>query len=1236
MKANLRKRILLIVAACLLFSLLPAHCLPAHAAGSAPEKKTVRVGWYDSSFNRLDSHGKRSGYAYEYQQKIAAYTGWDYEYVEGSWPELLEMLKEGRLDLMSDVSYTEERTKDMLFPSYPMGAESYYLFVVPDNDRIKPGQHRTLNGKKVGINQGSIQEEMFREWEEEHEVNAEIVLLTGTEQESLRMLVDGEIDAYLTLDAYGDIDKYIPIEKIGESEFYFAVNKNRHDLLDDLDYALGRIQDENIYYAQELYAKNSRSSGVNAFLLSDEAEWISGHGAISVGYIDDYLPFCDHDDDAKELTGALGDFLSLARDCTQNAVIDFETKPYVTTEEALKALASGEVDCVFPVNMSAYDSESRGILITSPVMHTEMYVCVPKLEHPVLSKDTELTVGTKTGFINDEMFVEDTFPNWKVAFYESTEDCFRAVAGKKLDAALISSYRNALTEEVQEKYGLSALATGDSMKLSFAVRKGDVELYSILNKTANLVPGAIIEGSLVSYSFPDEKITMMNYVRNHFIVVVIVLVAVATLIAAYQVRQTGRMKKELEERLALQEKLIEQEREKHESDEMINAMASDYRSVYYVDLDRDSAICYRANSELKGGVHEGDHFCFSKRFSEYATKYVAASDREGFLEFIKPENIRKALAASTLISYRYLANWDETEHYELLRMASVSRAADSPDGIIHAVGVGFTDVDSETRKELEKNAALSDALNQAEEANVAKTAFLSSMSHEIRTPMNAIIGLTNLALSKPDIPEDIRETFEKIDASADHLLHLINNILDMSRIESGRMVIRNEEFPFRNMLDQINAMIRGQCQEKGLTYKCVIMGQVDDYYIGDDMKLKQVLLNILGNSVKYTPAPGSVTFFVEPLHEFGDNASIRFTIQDTGIGMDKEFLPKVFGAFAQEDETQVNKYGSTGLGMAIAKNIVEMMNGNIEVDSEKGKGTTFVVTVTLRISDKESSSGDDDIRPQDLHVLIIDDDPEALRQAKEVMDSEGILADTCTSGQEALEMLRIEDARHEAYNLILVDWKMPEEDGIKVTRRIRRQNEDNAAVVILTAYNWDEIEDEARDAGVDGFISKPLSSYTVLDEFRKAITGKRIAEGEPRKADLNGKRILVAEDMMINAEIMKNLLDSRGMVVDHAENGQIAVEMFYGSPEGTYDAILMDIRMPVLDGLGATESIRNMDRRDAKTVPVIAMTANAFDEDVQRSLQAGMNAHLSKPIEPDRLFETLETLISPGIKPASG
>ncbi|MBQ2058963.1 MAG: response regulator, partial [Firmicutes bacterium] len=390
----------------------------------------------------------------------------------------------------------------------------------------------------------------------------------------------------------------------------------------------------------------------------------------------------------------------------------------------------------------------------------------------------------------------------------------------------------------------------------------------------------------------------------------------------------------------------------------------------------------------------------------------------------------------------------------------------------------------ERRTEIEKAVA--------EDASRAKTSFLSNMSHEIRTPMNAIIGLDNIALRNPDLQPETREQLLKIDASAKHLLGLINDILDMSRIESGRMVLKHEEFALRDFLEQVNIMINGQCQDKGLDYECRIEGPVSDYYVGDGMKLKQVLINILGNSVKFTEAPGEVSLSVKELERDGDTCRLRFTMNDSGIGMDEEFIPRLFEAFSQEDETATNRYGGSGLGMAITKSYVEMMKGEIHVESEKGRGSTFTVTVALGCSDR------------------------------------------------------------------------------------------------------------VYEAGTE------LSAET----------------------GLAGRRLLIAEDIDQNAEILLDLLDLEEIEADRAVNGKEAVEMFESSEAGYYDAVLMDVRMPVMDGLTATRTIRALGRPDAAAVPIIAMTANVYDEDVERSMQAGMNEHLSKPIEPEKLYDALARLIA--------
>ncbi len=758
-----------------------------------------------------------------------------------------------------------------------------------------------------------------------------------------------------------------------------------------------------------------------------------------------------------------------------------------------------------------------------------------------------------------------------------------------------------------------------------------------------LVRESVISGQVASIS---EGSVQRSLIQSVLTVAVMVLVFAFIIM---QNRKTAKLtlekevadaenrikQEELEEQLALQEELLDQEKQRAQQDMMITALASDYRSVYYVDLDADSYQCFRSGRD-GDDISKSEEVSYIKAFEQYASQYIDEEYQEGFLDFIRPETIRAGLANQSIIAYRYLVRRDGEERFEMLRMAGVRHIEERHDRMIHAVGVGFTDIDAEMRDSMQKSQALSDALRTAEEASRAKTVFLSNMSHEIRTPMNAIIGLDSLALHEPGISDTTKEYLEKIGSSAQHLLSLINDILDMSRIESGRMSIRNEAFSFSKLLEQVNTIFSGQCQEKGLEYNCHIRGSMDEFFIGDNTKLRQVLINILGNAVKFTPEGGSVDLEVEKTAGFDGKSTLQFVIRDTGIGMSREYLPKIFETFSQEDELAANKYGSSGLGLAITKNIVKMMHGEISVESEKGKGTAFTVTVTLQDCAQKLGDADDEIeiRPQEMSVLVVDDDKVACDHARLILGNAGIATEMALSGKEALEMVRLRHARRDPYHLIVVDWKMPGMDGVETTRRIREEIGDESPIIILTAYNWDDILDEALKAGVDSFIAKPLFSNSLLEEFQTALKKKREAAGEKKqekkKAQLEGRRILLAEDMAVNAQIMVKVLQMRQMEAEHAVNGKIAVELFANHEPGYYDAVLMDMRMPEMNGLEATMAIRAMakeGRPDAAKIPIIALTANAFDEDVQRSLQAGLNAHLSKPVQPTVLFETLESMI---------
>ncbi|MBE6029109.1 MAG: response regulator [Clostridiales bacterium] len=683
----------------------------------------------------------------------------------------------------------------------------------------------------------------------------------------------------------------------------------------------------------------------------------------------------------------------------------------------------------------------------------------------------------------------------------------------------------------------------------------------------------------------------------------------------------------LEQRIELQEQLLEEEARRTQQSQMITALSSDYWSVYYLELDKDDGICYQSHADIDDGFKVGDRFKYLESVTAYANRYITDQYREEFMKFIQPEAIKEGLKKQRVISYTYMVSRHGRESYEAVRFAGVRHPEDRDDHMVHAVGACFADVDTETRRSLQQSELLTEALSNAEQASRAKTAFLSNMSHEIRTPMNAIIGLNNIALNDPNLADSTREHLEKIGDSAKHLLNIINDILDMSRIESGKMTIKNEEFCFSKTLEQINTMISGQCRDRGLEYDCRMKGNIADYYIGDDMKLRQILINILSNAVKFTEPGGRVSFMIEEITRFNKNATLKFTIEDSGIGMSQDYLPHLFDAFSQEDSSATNKYGSTGLGMPITKNIVELMNGHIEVESEKGVGSRFTVTLTLSESGrKHDVIPEGEFHPHDLSVLVIDDDPVACEHAKIVLEQVNVRCDIAASGAEGVDLVTVRHARRDPYDLILVDWKMPEMDGVETTRKIRSIIGHDSAIIILTSYNWDDIVEEAHEAGVDSFVPKPLFAASVMDEFREAFRLKQ-ANRDSQDIDLKGRRVLLAEDMVVNAEIMVMVLGMRELDVEVAENGKIAVDMFMSHPEGYYDVILMDVRMPEMDGLEATRVIRSSGRSDAASIPIIALTANAFDEDVQRSMQAGLNAHLSKPVEPESLFETIANLI---------
>lgn len=499
-------------------------------SNAAEETKTVRVGWYESPFNMTDENGNRSGYAYEYQRKVASYTGWNYEYVEGSWVELLHMLENGEIDLLSDVSYTEERAENILYSSIPMGQEMYYIYIDSGNTAIKFDDLSTLNGKTVGVMAESVQLSLFLDWEQQRGIEANVVELSCPEYESLQMLADGELDAFVTLDSYGtSYENMTPVAMVGSSEFFFAVSKSRPDLLVDLESALFAIQEEDRYYGQNLYEKYLNNTANSKFLSVDEIAWLEEYGPIRVGYQDNYLAFCACDPATGELTGALKDYLEYASGEIENADLVFEPVCYPTASAALSALKNGEIDIMFPANLSTYEGEELGVVMSQPIMQTEMLAVVRASDQQSFSQKEDIVVAVNEGNPNYDLFLKNNFPDWSIAYFSDSQECLNAIAAGKADCLIISNYRFGNIANVCDKLDLTTVPTGIVMDYSFAMREGDTYLYSIMANVTCVVPDSVTNSALNYYSTEDAKMTFFDYARAN-LGIVMTIVSVVLLV----------------------------------------------------------------------------------------------------------------------------------------------------------------------------------------------------------------------------------------------------------------------------------------------------------------------------------------------------------------------------------------------------------------------------------------------------------------------------------------------------------------------------------------------------------------------------------------------------------------------------------------------------------------------------------------------------------------------------------
>ena len=1067
--------------ACVMLSLLLllSAVLPVKAAAETASAKVVRVGSFEDTFNYVNEKGARKGYGYELLETLSGYAGWQFEYVTCDWSDCFEKLKNGEIDIIGGISYTEDRTQEMLFSDEPMGVEKYYLYADLSRADISASDFKTLNGKKIGVLMGTEPEVMLAEWEEKYGLKTEHVNISNNEDVKQK-LANHEIDCFVSLEESFWAERGIStITRVGESGIYYAINKNRPDIKEELDDAMRALDEAVPFYTADLY-KRYFSMDYTPILTGEEKAWLRKHGAIRMGFLASDSGVSTFDPATGEFTGVITDYIQFAADCLGNQELEFQLVGYDSKEAELDALKSGEIDMIFHCDQNPNLAEEYHFACTNTTW-TSNLMAVTNKQH--FNENNVNRIAVPQNKLSLKKYLAFYYPQWEIVDCDTQEDAARLVKDGQADCFVtgISS-----ENKYSKKYSFYSVPLVNPVRSCFAVNSGNRSLLSILNKTIKAMPVNMLAGALAMYKSSARKVTLSDFIKDNFFKVMLI------------------------------------------------------------------------------------------------------------------SSIAVAVVLLTILMLLQKARKAE---------AAARKAA------------------SDTQ---ELNAKLQVAVEKAESANRAKSTFLSNMSHDIRTPMNAIIGFTTLALSNIDDTDRVKDYLGKTLASSNHLLSLINDVLDMSRIESGKIHLEEVEVNLSDVLHDLKTIVSGQIYAKQLELYMDAMDVTDEDVYCDKTRLNQILLNLLSNAIKFTPAGGTVSVRVRQLagkvHGCGQ---YEFRIKDNGIGMSQEFAQKIFEPFERERTSTVSRIQGTGLGMAITKNIVDMMGGTIEVQTAQGKGTEFTVCVPMR-AQTEQRPVEKITELEGLKALVVDDDFNTCDSVTKMLVKVGMRAEWTLSGKEAVLRARQSIEMSDVYHAYIIDWRLPDMNGIEVTRQIRSLHDDTP-IIILTAYDWSDIEVEAKAAGVTAFCSKPMFMSDLRETLMSAL-GQKPADAVQRllpekNADFKGKHILLVEDNELNREIAQEILQEYGFLVDSAENGAVAVEKVSTAAPGSYDLVLMDVQMPIMDGYTATRKIRALDDPARAKLPILAMTANAFDEDRRNALESGMNGFLSKPIVIGDLVQELHKIL---------
>lgn len=929
-----------------IWMMLSVHCQAAETNNDEKQSQTIRVGSFEDTFNYVDKNGVRRGYGYELMQALSGYTGWKFEYVKCDWSNCFDKLENGEIDIMGDISYTDERAQKMLFSDEPMGEEKYILYADLSHTDIETSDFKAMDGKRVGVLMGTEPEIMLREWENKNGIHTKHVNVKNDDDVE-KKLANHEIDCFVSLEESTWSEQGISsVTTIGKSGIYFAINKERSDIKTELDYAMRQLEQDSPFFKTDLYKKYF-TLDYKQSLTSKEKSWVEEHGGIKIGFLNNDQAIFSMDEETGKLTGMLAEYISYAKDCLGNQKLEFNICEYDDYNEMLQALQNHEIDMIFYASRNPDLAEKKGYTLTNTAW---TYSLMAVTDEKYFNEDKSYTVAVPKEQEALKQHIAFNYPRWKLVDYDSFADAADMVMNEKADCFLMGTSQ-ALKYDNERDF--KSVPLTKTMEACFAVRDGEGILLSILNKTLKDMPSDMLTSALAIYDSTTDKVTFYDFVKDNMLVFFVTAgVFVLTIIG---------------------------------------------------------------------------------------------------IILVLLRKARKAEAVAKLAA-------------------------------------------NDTQK---LNDKLEIALKKAEDASLAKTRFLNNMSHDIRTPMNAILGYAQLMVNElkgKNLPE-ISEYLKKLQQSGNLLLSIINNVLDMAQIESGRMEIDENYGRIEDIRQNLFEIFGDEAKKKNLVLQYTINVEHENI-LTDTTKVKEIFVNILSNAIKYTSSGGSVKVSIDelPCDENG-YMMVRTRVSDTGIGMSQEYLTNIFEAFTREQNTTRSKIAGTGLGMSIVKKYVDLLGGTINVESELGKGSTFTVTLKHRIADE---------------------------------------------------------------------------------------------------------------------------SYYVKKYIEESETGSEILEG---------RNILLAEDNDLNAEIAEAILENAGLKIERVEDGIQCVNRIEKMPADTYDMILMDIQMPQMDGYKATQAIRNLPDKDKASIPIVAMTANAFEEDKRDAIAAGMNGHIAKPIQVDKMLSILSEVI---------